>query len=111
MSGLYYILPLNASKDVFWRAQDGNDCLVCDNGALLLELGDTNPASARRSTCLKHCLVIIRFRLARKQVNHCWRNKVKRIRPIWRRNRGGGVKAVMMKVPNFHFISSSNMSE
>lgn len=105
------ILSLNASLDVFWRAQDVNDCLLCVNGAVLLELGDTSAASAWRSTCLMHCLAIIRFGLARKQVNHCWRNEVKRIRPMWRRNWGGGDKAVMMKALSFHFVSSFNMSE
>lgn len=43
-SGL--ILSLNASLGVFWRAQGVNDCLVCVNGAALLEPGDTGAASA-----------------------------------------------------------------
>lgn len=94
-SGL--ILSLNAPLDVFWRAQGVNDCLVCVNGAVLLAPGDTGAASAWRSTCLMRCLAIIRFGLAWKEVNHCSRNEVKRIRPMWRRNWGERDKAVMMK--------------
>lgn len=45
-------------------------------------------------------------------MNHCLRNEVKRIRPMWKRiaEKGrGNDNTIMMKVVGFHFILSSRV--
>lgn len=95
------------AQDVWWRSILCNH--IVSNAALLFEVGDTSSTSAWRSTCLMHSLVIKRFGLAWKEVNHCLRNEVKRIRPMWRRNWEGDDNTMMMKAAGFHFFLSSHV--
>lgn len=73
----------------------------------------TFAASSWRRTCLMYGVDIKRSQWAWKKVNHCSRNEVKRIRPVWRRNwakRGrGSDNTIMMKAVGFHFILSSHV--
>lgn len=73
----------------------------------------TSAASSWRKTCLMYGVDIKRSQWAWEKVNHCSRNEVKRIRPVWRRNwekRGrGSDNTIMMKAVGFHFILSSHV--
>lgn len=94
---------------ISWGQRMFGDCLFFVITLWITDTGNSSAASAWRSTCLMHCLDIKRFQLAGKKVNHCLRNEVKRISPMWRRNWEGSNNTIMLKAIRFHFVLSSHV--
>lgn len=72
---------------------EGTGCLVTVYFVFILlwitvQVCDTIAASTCCNTCLMYGIDIKRSQWAWEKVNHCLRNEVKRITPMWRRNWG-----------------------